>query len=763
VNKKIKLLALACIAIAAGIAATPELHAQSSTTVRFRLSYGSTFFGDIDVDLYDADKPNTVSNFLAYVEGGAYDNSILHECIPGLALVGGLATVPNPFSSAPFELMARIPENAPITNEFDSGTLRSNVLGTLSMLKETNSADSATTRWFFNLGDNTDGTGVTNLDAFLGGHTVFGQVRAGTSMTVLQYFNTFEEYEGIQNTTNEFHAGSCALLHRYPDGANVGFPALPVGFTGLDCIRYNDLFNVQVFVLSGADKTKPKVTITLPAANLPVTSDDVAVSAVVSDNVGIDSVRVYLNTNAPVAAAGDGIWNATLTGVPPGTNVVVVEAIDTSGNRTLASRTFFHSIRRPLSLNVANAGIVSGIGAINGALLEVGSGYSFVALPAPGFLFVGWTGTVHSASANLKFIMESNTALTAVFTANPFPSIKGTYTGLFYDTNVVDQQSSGYLTLTLGTFGTYSARMQMSGKTHRFTGTFSTSGGETNFVTRRGTNDVLVRLSVDLFGGTDQLTGIVSNFVLNATETNIWQAELMADRAVFNPKLNPAGLAGSYTMLVPLDTSSPTGPTGDGFGRVKVNAGGKLAFHGTLADGTKAVQRSFVSKTGEWPLYLSLHKGKGALVSWVNFNTNGVQSNFSGLLTWIKQSQPTAKYYSGGFTNETEIEGSKFIPPSSAEKVVDLSDAIVGFIGGNLGVDFTNSVTLGADSKIVNNSANKLTLNISKATGLFTGTVIPPGEAATVRFKGAILQNSLKGGGFFLGTNAAGRVLFLED
>ena len=55
-------------------------HGQTTPTnslVRFRLSYGSTFFGDIDVELFNSDKPVTVSNFLAHVESGAYDNSIL--------------------------------------------------------------------------------------------------------------------------------------------------------------------------------------------------------------------------------------------------------------------------------------------------------------------------------------------------------------------------------------------------------------------------------------------------------------------------------------------------------------------------------------------------------------------------------------------------------------------------------------------------------------------------------------------------------------
>ena len=71
---------------------------QSNSVVRFRISNGNSVLGDIDVELFDADKPITVSNFLAYAQSGAYSNSILHQSFTNFTVQGGLLTVANPAS-----------------------------------------------------------------------------------------------------------------------------------------------------------------------------------------------------------------------------------------------------------------------------------------------------------------------------------------------------------------------------------------------------------------------------------------------------------------------------------------------------------------------------------------------------------------------------------------------------------------------------------------------------------------------------------------
>src|SRR6266446_10470977 len=64
--------------------------AQAGTLAQFR-----TVFGDIEVELYDQDKPVTVQNFIRYVQSGRNQNEFSHRLRPGFVVQGGGFTVTN--------------------------------------------------------------------------------------------------------------------------------------------------------------------------------------------------------------------------------------------------------------------------------------------------------------------------------------------------------------------------------------------------------------------------------------------------------------------------------------------------------------------------------------------------------------------------------------------------------------------------------------------------------------------------------------------
>lgn len=130
------------------------------TQVQFQTSAGV-----VSAQLLDRDAPLTVANFLRYVDSGAYSQSIFHRLVPNFVLQGGGFQ----FQSDPASLPA-IPTNAPVPNEFG----RSNLRGTIAMAKLGGDPNSATSQFFFNLGDNSG-----NLDNQNGGFTVFGEVIGG--------------------------------------------------------------------------------------------------------------------------------------------------------------------------------------------------------------------------------------------------------------------------------------------------------------------------------------------------------------------------------------------------------------------------------------------------------------------------------------------------------------------------------------------------------------------------------------------------------
>jgi hypothetical protein len=152
-----------------------------------------------------------------------------------------------------------------------------------------------------------------------------------------------------------------------------------------------------------------------------------------------------------------------------------------------------------------------------------------------------------------------------------------------------------------------------------------------------------------------------------------------------------------------------------------------------------------------------LYKGFGALIGWAAFDTNQPTTDLSGLLNWIKQPQVYAKFYFRGFTNEMTLQGSRYVAPLTGPAIA-LTNGTVGFTNGNSAGNFANNVTLGADNKVINNGTNKLTLTITKSSGLMSGTVMPLNNPRTLPFKGAVLQKQNRGAGFLAGSNRTTQV-----
>ena len=125
----------------------------------------STSMGDIKVALYDKEAPETVKNFLAYVNDKFYDGTIFHRVIPGFMVQGGGMT-PD---------MQQKSTKAPVKNEASNGL--KNELGTLAMAR-TNDPHSATAQFFINAKNN-DFLNFQSETAQGFGYCVFGKVTEG--------------------------------------------------------------------------------------------------------------------------------------------------------------------------------------------------------------------------------------------------------------------------------------------------------------------------------------------------------------------------------------------------------------------------------------------------------------------------------------------------------------------------------------------------------------------------------------------------------
>lgn len=124
-----------------------------------------TNFGSILLELYPKKAPNTVKNFLSYVQENHYKDTIFHRVIPGFMIQGG------GFDKS----LKQKPTRQPIDNEADNGL--KNEIGTIAMARTAN-PHSATAQFFINLGNNKF-LNYTAPNPKGYGYTVFGRVISG--------------------------------------------------------------------------------------------------------------------------------------------------------------------------------------------------------------------------------------------------------------------------------------------------------------------------------------------------------------------------------------------------------------------------------------------------------------------------------------------------------------------------------------------------------------------------------------------------------
>jgi len=124
-----------------------------------------TNHGNIILELYPDKAPQSVGNFLAYVDEGYYSGTIFHRVIDGFMIQGGGFTD---------DMTQKSTKNG-VPNEADNGLKNSR--GTVAMARTTD-PHSATSQFFINLVDNAplDHTDKTPRGW---GYTVFGKVVEG--------------------------------------------------------------------------------------------------------------------------------------------------------------------------------------------------------------------------------------------------------------------------------------------------------------------------------------------------------------------------------------------------------------------------------------------------------------------------------------------------------------------------------------------------------------------------------------------------------
>ena len=285
--RRFLVLGLICCA---AFAAAPALASANSTgpVVRF-----STTLGNIDVQLLPQYAPQTVSNFLQYVNNGSYATTFFHRSDASVGIIqGGSYQVTNGQRQA-------ITTGNPIPLEYNLPNQR----GTLAMAR-TSDPNSATSGWYFNTQDNTAELGSANG----GGYAVFGRIITPTGLQVMDA------------------VASRPVIDDSVDGPQ--YQTLPVFNYGgsnpaaAGSVSTSNLIMSPITVLPDES---PTVSITFPVSGILLT---------VGQQIGPTSYHCSEDAN------GTGVASCTATPLDvstPGSKTFTVTATDYAGNTTTQS------------------------------------------------------------------------------------------------------------------------------------------------------------------------------------------------------------------------------------------------------------------------------------------------------------------------------------------------------------------------------------------------------------------------------------------
>jgi uncharacterized repeat protein (TIGR03803 family) len=522
------------------------------------------------------------------------------------------------------------------------------------------------------------------------------------------------------------------------------------------------IMQAELVLTATFDAIPPVVTISSPRENLRTAAPPVF-EGTASGHFPITNVTCSLANTSGSATLTSGAgtvsnWSIALV-ASAGTNSLTVSCTDANGDRSASvSRRFFYEV--PAQLTVTNAGLgngtFKGLASVagdtvpsNGAMLNLGEGYTITAVPDKSSLFSNWVSTAGNGAAvasdapALSFVMQSNLVLTVTFVTNFFPVAAGTYNGLFFPADGVSEETSGMLyNLVLRKTGAFSGQFLTSGTNYHIAAKFDASG-QAAF----SAGPLQVGLTLDIV--TPQIAGTVSDSQFTANLT----ADLSSN----------ALPSAEYTILFsPSANVSSVSPPGDGYALV-TNHAGVVTLIGALADGTSYNQTVPVAQNGDLPVYASLDTktaitNRGLLLGWINL-TNLRAAAPINALTWIKKSSRSPTLYTNGFTNILSVQGALWTDLAQKIPAISLTDGQLEISNAGLFLDFTN-VVVNSNNTLTNLGAyptNSLTGSINAKTGFLT-VKFANGNGSKTTGYGAILQSTTNAGGYFLTKTNAGAI-----
>jgi len=335
---------------------------------------------------------------------------------------------------------------------------------------------------------------------------------------------------------------------------------------------------------------------------------------------------------------------------------------------------------------------------------------------------------------------------TIVIPPNPFSVLGGTYAGLFFDTNSLANDSSGYFRLVMATNGAFTGHVLRAGTSNYFRSQFSATNP--TVALSLTSTPVVLNFTLDTSANwTETISGSVSNTSAG------WNAQLLSFLNV-NAGGFPAALAGEYLVAVPGNANPLVGPSGYGTLSIIVSNNGGVSISGYLADDTFVSQKTHISRGGAVPLYAGIG-ATGSASGWLTFKSTGL-SHLQNDSEVVYIRGAGSAYYPAGFTNATVAIGSLY--NDTATDLLTMSSGSVVLSGGGLSTPITNTYTLANNIITIDPAAtNGVALSIFRASGQVSGSFSAGGQTGEIN--SVILQSTNAARGYFVLPGGVGSFL----
>jgi hypothetical protein len=156
--------------------------------------------------------------------------------------------------------------------------------------------------------------------------------------------------------------------------------------------------------------------------------------------------------------------------------------------------------------------------------------------------------------------------------------------------------------------------------------------------------------SLQLEGEQDRISGVIAESTDSA-------AKFVLYRNGASPSV--AAFAGNYRMMFGgvAFTNGQILPSGSA--TLSVSTTGAVRLRGRLGDGSTVTTQGRLTTDGRLPLSVPLYRGRGSIIGWVEFSSEG---SISGTARWMRPGDSRSVDFPDGFAAEVPVTGERANP-----------------------------------------------------------------------------------------------------